>query len=670
MRYHQHQGSPRMKTCPLCSKSWPSNHTSCPTDGVTLIDSGELEPGTIIRGKYRIQRLLGRGGMGAVYLAEHILLARPRALKFISGTLTQDPAFLRRFRREALAAIELRHPNVVEVVDLDQAEDGAPYIAMEFVDGPDLRHALTASYSSNDRHPERSAAESKDLHLHFEAFPVTRALWITRGIAQGLAAAHAKGIIHRDVKPENILLSAANTPAETPKLFDFGIAAIQESVTAITRTRGLMLTPPYASPEQWRGVPADQLDGRADLYALGGVLYEMLTGQTPFHAHNSEGWMFQHLQEQPQPPSHLRSELANWPGLDALVLRLLAKDRELRPNDAAELVGMLDAVRYLSPEAHLETVSLDAARAEKQREITCSGRVPVWVWAASILMLLVAAIAAGRVFWPKPPATTRSGVTGVPPGLVEEPLPQAQPSSQPASTPAFQWDDQSHTTQAQPSSQPASTPAAGGWQISDSPTPPQPSTQEPNSATDPYAAIAKPPGSPQPSSQPTSKGGLAPWEEEPSNAEAEKLAMRFYNQHCSKEAAPLFKQACSGGIAEGCWFLGIMYGTGQGVPKSEATAVALLSKACDAGMAIGCYDAALGYTSGKGIGKDYQRAALLYSKACDADIGPACSNLSDIYALGAGGIEPDIPRAQELARKACTVKKIPPSACSIPEIKQ
>jgi serine/threonine protein kinase len=478
-------------------------------------------------------------------------------------------------------------------------------------------------------------------------FPIPRALAIARGVAQGLAAAHAKGIIHRDVKPENILLANPDTPAETPKLLDFGIAAVHETVTAVSRTHGLMLTPPYASPEQWRGTPADQLDGRADLYALGGVLYEMLTGQTPFQAHNSEGWMYQHLQEQPQPPSNLRPELANWQGLDALVVSLLAKDREQRPRDAAELVGLLDAVRYVAPDARQETVSEDAAPAEKQREIRRSGRVPVWVWTASVLALLAAAFAAGRIFWPKPPATTRSGVTGVPPGLVEEPFPQAQPSSQPASTPA-----------------------AGGWQISDSPTPPQPSTQEPNSATDPYAAIAKPPGSPQPSSQPTSKGGLAPWEEEPSNAEAEKLAMRFYNQHRSKEAAPLFKQACSGGIAEGCWFLGIMYGTGQGVPKSEATAVALLSKACDAGMAIGCYDAALGYTSGKGIGKDYQRAALLYSKACDADIGPACSNLSDIYALGAGGIEPDIPRAQELARKACTVKKIPPSACSIPEIKQ
>ncbi len=323
-----------MKTCPICEKSWPSNHTNCEADGALLIDSRELEPGTVIRGKYRIVRQLGRGGMGTVYLAEHILLNRPRALKFISSELSQDAAFLRRFRHEAQAAIELRHPNIVEVVDLDQAEDGSPYIAMEYVEGPDLRHALESG-----------------------AFSVERALAIVRGITLGLGVAHAKGIIHRDVKPENILLASVHGAPETPKLLDFGIAAMKESVTVASRTHGLMLTPPYAAPEQWKGMASEELDGRVDLYALGGVLYEVLTGQTAFHAHNTEGWMYQHLHQQPPPPSQLRPELANWRGLDALVLRLLAKERQRRPGNVGELLGLLDGVRYVASIVQRKDVS-------------------------------------------------------------------------------------------------------------------------------------------------------------------------------------------------------------------------------------------------------------------------------------------------------------------------
>jgi serine/threonine protein kinase len=286
------------------------------------MESRDLEPGTLVRGKYRIVRQLGRGGMGTVYLAEHILLGRMRALKFISSALSQNSAFLRRFRREAQAAIELRHPNIVEVVDLDQAEDGAPYMAMEYVVGPDLRHAMLVG-----------------------AFPVERALAIARGLALGLGAAHSKGIIHRDVKPENILLAGGKGASETPKLLDFGIAAITESTTAISHTRGLMLTPRYAAPEQWRGMAAEDLDGCTDLYALGGVLYEMLTGRTPFQPANGEGWMDLHLHEQPHPPSRYRAELTAWTGLDALVLRLLAKKREDRPRNVEAFIRQLDAVQ-------------------------------------------------------------------------------------------------------------------------------------------------------------------------------------------------------------------------------------------------------------------------------------------------------------------------------------
>jgi serine/threonine protein kinase len=355
-----------MKTCPLCDSAYPNQHTNCPTDGAILIETREFAQGMVIRDKYRILRQIGRGGMGTVYLAEHIMLGRVRALKFISSELSQDSVFLRRFRREAQAAIELRHPNIVEVVDLDQAEDGTPYIAMEYVEGPGLRSVLSIG-----------------------ALPVERALGITWGIAQGLAAAHAKGIVHRDVKPENILLAGGNGVPEIPKLLDFGIAAMKETATVSGRTVGLMLTPPYAAPEQWKGMPAEELDGRADIYALGGVLFEMLTGTTPFHAHNTEGWLYQHLYADLQAPSQLRPELQNYPGLDELVLQMLERDREQRFSSAAALLEALapqlpeqfasayyDTPRNLSSNIPSQRLSVPVPemRTTGRREVRTTGR--------------------------------------------------------------------------------------------------------------------------------------------------------------------------------------------------------------------------------------------------------------------------------------------------------
>ena len=188
------------------------------------------------------------------------------ALKFLAGDLGKDPKFIKRFRMEARAAYQLRHPNIVEVTNLDQGDDGSLFIAMEFVEGPSLRKVL-----------EQAAG----------AFDIPRALEITREIASGLATAHAQGTVHRDVKPENVLLIRAADGREKPKILDFGIAAVAESVTRLSMPRGFLLTPDYAAPELWLEMPADEMDGRTDLYALGWVLYEMLTGSMPFHAHNT-----------------------------------------------------------------------------------------------------------------------------------------------------------------------------------------------------------------------------------------------------------------------------------------------------------------------------------------------------------------------------------------------
>ena len=195
---------------------------------------------------------------------------------------------------------------------------------MEYVAGPSLRTVLR---------------ETKG------PIPVHRALQIARGVAAGLSAAHARGAVHRDIKPENVLLRIEASGEIQPKVLDFGIAAMAESITALSLTHGLLLTPQYAAPEQWRGMSATEIDGRADLYALGGILYEMLAGRTPFRAESPEGWMYQHLQCTPEPLAALRPDLVDqYPGLDAIVLRLLAREREHRPPGVSQFLAALDRV--------------------------------------------------------------------------------------------------------------------------------------------------------------------------------------------------------------------------------------------------------------------------------------------------------------------------------------
>jgi len=530
-----------VKTCPLCDTAYPNHHSNCDRDGALLIESRELEPGTVIRGKYRIVRLLGRGGMGTVYLAEHILLGRKRALKFISSELSQDPKFLKRFRHEAQAAIELQHPNVVEVVDLDQAEDGSPYIAMEYVEGPDLRHILANG-----------------------ALPVERALAISRGVALGLGAAHAKGIVHRDVKPENILLTGGNGTPETPKLLDFGIAAMKESGTAVSRTRGLMLTPDYAAPEQWKGMAAEEQDGRVDFYALGGVLHEMLTGKTSFHSHNTEGWMYQHLQTEPEAPSRLRSELVNWTGLDVLVLRLLAKDREQRPKDAQELVGLIDAVQNIAPMVRRETVREEAGQDWNQGSGQRSRRVPVWVWVASVAVLLaglfVVWFSSKRSMHPPESASQTNSVQNTSPVGVEQQAVIDNPRSKLGDAGAIAT-----------------------------------ATYPKNIRTATFYAKE-------------CDAGIA-------IACIDLGNLYGYGQGVAKDKThetALYSKACDAGEGEGCFHLGMMYEGG----RDNSREVALYTKACDAGEGKACSSLATMYRQGEGVVKDKEKAQMLSKKAC------------------------------------------------------
>jgi serine/threonine protein kinase len=356
--------------------------TTCPTHGGMLSEIRELKAGMLIRKTYRIVRKLGQGGMGTVYLANHLLMEEPRALKFLSAELSQDAAFIGRFRREVRTLRQVRHKNVVDCGDLEPAEDDSLFFAMEFVDGPDLKNFL------------RKAPQS---------FDVESALAITQGIAEGLGAAHAQGMVHRDIKPENILMARVG---ETwiPKIADFGIVATKET-SSYTQTGTSLLTPFYAAPEQWRGARASELDGRTDLYALGGLLFLMLTGEKVFDAENYEGWAQQHQHVAPRAPSSVRLELADWRGLDALVTRLLAKEPDDRPRDVAEVLSLLSEVQYIPPVITRKTMQRTGApipaSVPDSPVSKGSRRVPGWVWAAGVVLLIAAAFAAGRIFRPQ-----------------------------------------------------------------------------------------------------------------------------------------------------------------------------------------------------------------------------------------------------------------------------
>ena len=308
-----------MKQCPICDTNYPDEHTTCTTDGAVLIEIREWAPGTMIRGKYRVLAKVGKGGMGVVYKATHIVFEEVWALKVMAAHLAADPKFVRRFRQEAQVTRKLQHVNTVRVQDFDQAEDGSPFIVMDYIEGVSLRQLLQAAKGP---------------------LPIARALWIARGMAEGLNAAHSLGMVHRDIKPENILLARDSEGRDVPKILDFGIVAMREGSTSLSQ--GLLLTAAYGSPEQWRGMKAAELDGRADLYALGVSLYEMLAGRLPLHAHTDAGWMHAHLEETPPPPSQFNPELAQLPAIDELVLKLLAKDRENRPKDAHAFLNELN----------------------------------------------------------------------------------------------------------------------------------------------------------------------------------------------------------------------------------------------------------------------------------------------------------------------------------------
>ena len=311
-----------MKTCPTCHSIYPNHFAVCPRDATPLAEAEGWSEGTVIRGKYRILSKVGQGGMGAVYKALHTKFDQLRALKVMSGDLAADPDFVKRFEREAVLMSKLQHPNVVRVDDIDESEDGRPFIVMEFVEGRSLRQVIQQE----------------------GPLAPLRVCSIAKQAAAGLEAAHLLGMVHRDVKPENIVL-VDTAEGEKAKVLDFGIAKLKEARLGDgfrTATGVIVGTPQYLSPEQAMGKRSEELDGRSDLYSLGLVMYQMLTRELPFQADSAAGWLLARVQEPPRPIRSARPDLAIPDALANLVMRCLEKDRGLRPANARDLIREIE----------------------------------------------------------------------------------------------------------------------------------------------------------------------------------------------------------------------------------------------------------------------------------------------------------------------------------------
>jgi hypothetical protein len=307
-----------MRFCEQCGAAFQSMRF-CPRDrGPTRVDLSDPLLGRVIGERYRILDRVAAGGMGQVYRAAHVRIASLFALKVLYGDLAHDPEMRARFQREAEAASVLSSRHIVRVVDFGETPAGLSYLVMEYVDGTSLSGVLSRR----------------------GALPEMEAVTIAKQIARGLAHAHERGIVHRDLKPDNIMMVPEEDEGPVAKLLDFGLASVKGAGTRLTRVGQIFGTPEYMAPEQFLGADAD---GRVDLYALGVILFELLTGRLPFFAPSLNELAMMHTSA---PPPSLAAEVPALRGspLTGLVDRLLQKRAADRPASARAVLDVLRAL--------------------------------------------------------------------------------------------------------------------------------------------------------------------------------------------------------------------------------------------------------------------------------------------------------------------------------------
>jgi eukaryotic-like serine/threonine-protein kinase len=311
-----------MKICLQCGNKYPDDATFCSKDGLRLapmkdIDSTVASPESGLHSKYKIIEMLGQGGMGTVYKAEHVLMNRTVAIKILHSQSLTDPSAVERFKREAQLASKLSHPNAITLHDFG-IEEGSPYLVMEYVEGKTLGRIVASDGMLSTQ----------------------RIVAILSQVCTALAEAHRQGIVHRDLKPDNIMVTLREDGTETAKLLDFGLSKVigAENVN-LTQTGMVVGTPKYMSPEQTR----DQaLDARSDIYSVGVILYELLSGRAPFVAQDKVDLLVKHLHEEPAPLDFTKDGAAIPQALAQVARKALSKEPEKRQQNMEQFINELE----------------------------------------------------------------------------------------------------------------------------------------------------------------------------------------------------------------------------------------------------------------------------------------------------------------------------------------